>query len=145
MTDLAVPDWMNPSRAQPSEHWHAITMRGGLIASVVVSCVGGATWKVRTQLRDRSLRPVGESSTNGPFATAETALRAGRAAAWRLHRAAVGMREVPPQAVAFAPPPSGWRSRALRRFAQAQRIVWPTPTPTPTPVTVPEQVSELIA
>jgi hypothetical protein len=141
MTHLAVPDWMNPSRVQPLEHWHAITMHGGLIASVVVSCAGGAAWTVRTQLRDRSLQPVGEGSTNGPFATEEAALRAGRAAAWRLHRAAVGMREIPPQAVAFAPPPSGWRSQALRRFAQAQRIVWPTPTP----VTVQEQVSELIA
>lgn len=144
MTHLAVPDWMSTSRQQAVEHWHAITMREGLVASVVLSCAGDGTWTVRTQLRDRSLRPVGEVSTNGPFATEDAALLAGRAAAWRLHRAAVGMHEVLDQAVVFAPPPGGWRSQALRRLAQAQRIAWPT-TPTSAPMVLPEQASELIA
>ena len=122
MTDLAVPSWMQRRRAQDAEHWHAQVMRGGLIAGVVVARSEGS-WTARTQLRDRSLRPVGECVESGPFATEDAALRAGQAAGWRLHKAIVGMREVAEPVVAMSPPPGGFQSQALRRFARIQRAM----------------------
>ena len=122
MTDLAVPSWMEPRGAQATEKWHATVMQGGLVSSVVVVSGSEGCWSVRTQLRDRALRPVGEARASGPFSTQEEALRAGEAAASRLHKSIVGIREVPQPAFVMTPPPGGFQSQALRRYARLQQL-----------------------
>ena len=122
MTVLVAPTGLHPDRS--NERWHAHTLHGGTIASVVVaSSASGHGWFARTTLRDRGLRPIGGGWTGGPYPSPEAAHEAGRLAALRLHKALVGLREVvqPSRAVLDGEPAEGYRSHALRRYVQAQQ------------------------
>jgi len=124
MTDPVDPISMDTTRADAAEHWHATVMRGGMIASIVVTRMADGIWTARTQLRDRSFKPLGDCWTSGQFATHAAALHAGQAASLRLHKALVGTHEVrePLRTIALPEPMGGYKSKALRRFARAQQL-----------------------
>jgi len=125
MTNLLDPIRMDMQRAEADAHWHATVLHGGMIASVVVVGEADGTWSVLTQLRDRSLHPLGDGCKCGGFATHAAALHAGQAASLRLHKALVGMHPVEPvrKNAWSAPPVGGYQSEALRRFVRAQQHV----------------------
>ena len=135
MTDLVAPTWMGTKHADAVEHWHATVMRGGLIASVVVTREADGGWTARTQLLDRSFKRRGDFRKSGRFDTHEAALHAGQAAALRLHKASVGTHKVPePQrTIALLQPVGGYQSQALRRFARVQQGAQTMRSPTAVP------------
>jgi hypothetical protein len=135
MTVLVDPIMLDTQDANAVEHWHATVMRGGMIASVVVTRVADAMWMARTQLRDRSFNPLGNGWKCGPFATHAAALHAGQAASLRLHKALVGTHRVTdtPRTIVFPQPVGGYQSKALRRFARAQQRAQTKRSPTPVP------------
>ena len=131
---------MDTKRVGPDEHWHSAVMHGGVISNVVVGCNTDGTWAARTRLCDRSLRPICDGSTSGPFATHEEALHAGQALALRLHKASVGTHQVPepPRTIALLEPVGGYRSQALQRLARAQQSALSMRLP----MVVPQRASE---
>jgi hypothetical protein len=123
MTVLTAPGSMEKKGAGPDTHWHSTMMHGGLISNVIVGCAADGMWTVRTQLCDRSLRPIGDGGMSGPFATHDAALRAGQAVALRLHKASVGTHPVPEplRMTALPEPVGGYQSQALQRLASAHQ------------------------
>lgn len=123
MTDLVMA-CLHEGGERPEEHWHAATMRAGLLSSVVTTRRPDGHWTVRALLRDRSLRPLDDGWKGDGFATQEAAHRAGEAAALRLHNALVGLHgvPVPPRTTSESEPPGGYQSQALRRYASALRM-----------------------
>jgi len=125
MTVLVAPDALTPPRAE--EHWHGATMRGGVLSSVVTTRAPGGAWSVRTRLRDRSLQPIGAGWSGDGFATEEAALRAGEAAASRMHKRLIGTRSVPApsRTILDFEPSGGYQSQALRRLAWSLHMEQP--------------------
>jgi len=141
MTELFDPTRVDLQRVDAVEHWHATVLRGGVIASVVVTRIAAGTWTARAQLRDRSFHPLGECWKCGAFATHAAALHAGQAASLRLHKASVGTHQVPTpsRTIAMPEPVGGYQSQALRRYARAQqRVQEPS-----SPMAVPKPASEM--
>jgi hypothetical protein len=126
---------MDARRADAVEHWHSMTLHGGMVASVVVVREAGERWTARTQLRDRSLTPRGDCRKSGPCATHEAALQAGQAAALRLYKAFVGLHKVPDPArtIVLMQPAGGYQSQAMRRFAGALTGAQTKPLPAAVP------------
>jgi hypothetical protein len=138
MTDLTVPSSARSQRADAAEHWHAMTLHRGLIASVIVERETDASWNARTQLRDRSLLPLSNCWISGPFATHAAALQAGQAAAARLYAAVVGLHQVceANRTVTSMQPPGGYQSQALQRLMGAQTAMPVPPSRTAMPLQV---------
>jgi hypothetical protein len=123
MTVLSISGATDTKRAGPDEYWHSAVMHGGVISNVVVGCDADGTWTARTQLCDRSLRPIGDRCDSAAFATHDEALDAGQAVALRLHKALIGTHPVleKPRTIALLEPIGGYQSQALQRLARAQQ------------------------